>query len=218
MKRITFTLSPSLLAADDVDPLDLEFRLTSAILGLDASLESATIETVAHTGRTQTEPARPGLCRVGAHTFYAPRYFRADRDVPDICPDHSRAEEDAGVAELHRPLFEDITARTGLIPQIWHSGGGCMTIVIPLRTPEPGTSWAAPCYMGLQEGQDDDGRWHGSVSFYETDEQAEDGDGVDIVEAWGNNPSHPHEWAARIAEHYRTRTGQAHVADTQPHS
>jgi hypothetical protein len=213
MKRITFTLSPSLLVADDVDPIDLEFRLTAAILN--ATLEAAIIETVAHSGRTQTEPSRPGLCRVDGHTFYAPHYFRADRDVPDICPQHAQDEEDAEVAELHRPLFEEITRLTGLTPQIWHSGGGCMTIVVPLSTPEPGTGWSAPCYMGLQEGEEDDGRWHGSVSFYETDEQAEDGGGVDVLEAWGNNPSHPHQWAALIAEHYRARTGQAPAAGPQ---
>jgi hypothetical protein len=216
MKRITFTLSPSLLVADDVDPLDLEFRLGRAILGLDATFESATIETVAHLGGTHTETARPGVCRVGDHAFYAPRYFRANREVPDICPDHARAEEDAEMAELHRPLFEEVTRLTGLIPLIWHSGGGCMTIIIPLRTPEPGTGWSAPCYMGLQEGQEDDGRWHGSVGFYETDEQTEDGDGVDVVEAWGDNISHPHQWAAQIAEHYRARTGQAPAVDSSP--
>jgi hypothetical protein len=204
MKRITLTLSPKLLAADDVDPLELEFQLTSAILGL--TLESATLESVAHVGRTETETARPGVCRVGRHPFYAPHHFRADRAVPDICPEHARAEKDAEVAELHRPLFEDITRRTGLTPQIWHSGGGCMTIVIPLTTLEPGQDWSAPCYLGLQEGQDDDGRWYGSVSFYETDEQAGDGDGVDVVQAWDNNPLHPHEWAALIAEHHHTRT------------
>jgi len=206
MKHITYTLAPTLLVGDDVNPLDLEFLLIKALTG--ATFEAATIETIAHIGRTQTEAARPGTCYVGAHPFYAPQSFPADRPVPDICPDHARTEEDAQVQDLHRPLFTEVTRLTGLTPLIWHSGGGCMTIVIPLSTPEPGQDWAAPCYMGLQEGDTDDGRWYGSVSFYATEEQTGNGDGVDIVTAGSDNPQHPHQWAAQIAEHHHAHTAQ----------
>lgn len=193
MKRLTFKLSPILLVGDDVDPIDLGSRLTGAFLDLNATFDIGTIEAIG-IGRTETEPARPGTCRIDGHTFYAPHYFPAGREVPDICPDHARSEEDAEVQELHRPLFEEVARLTGLHPLIWHSGGGCMTIVIPLATPEPGAGWSAPCYMGLEEGQDDEGRWYGSVSFYATEEQAGGGDGVGVVEAWGN-AQYPHQWA-----------------------
>ena len=206
MQRITCTISPILLAPDDVDPADLEYRLSSAILNLDPALGLGTIEAIAHRAPARTEPARAGTCRIGGHTFYAPHYFPLGRELPDICPTHARAEADDQVAELHRPLFEEITRLTGLTPQLWHSGGGVMTFVVPLTAAKPGEDWSPPCYMGLEEGQDGEGRWFGSVSFYATHDQADTGDGISVVSAPPASPQRPHQWAAAIAEHYRART------------
>ena len=197
MKRVTLTLRPSLIVPDDAEPILLADTIAKAILTI-TDVERVEI------GRPETGPAQESICQVGHHHFYVPQHFTGRRPVPDICPAHAHAEHQATVLAFHQPLFTEITRLTGLNPLIWHSGGGTMTIVVPLNNPAPDADWSTPCYMGLVEDTDDDGRWYGSVGYYATEEQRENGDETTIV-AWGN-AQHPQEWATLIAAHYRSLT------------
>lgn len=212
MQRHTIPLILTVLAEDDVDHLDLRYRIESSILQADTLKNVHGIHHVESIGSGQakpgTETARPGTCKVGPHPFYAPLYFPGHRPVPDICPSHAASEHHAQVVKEHSILFTEVTRLTGLTPMIWHSGGGTMTIVIPLTDPAPGEDWSFPCYMGLEEGRTDENLWYGSFSFYSSDEHHEAG-GLDIVHE--DEPQHPHEWARRIAEHYHN-----HVTHQQP--
>jgi hypothetical protein len=207
MQRITLTLTPMAITGDDTSVLDFEQAVTAALLTVPG------METILVSGMN-AEPTREGTCRTGGHVFHAPFFFPSDQPLPDICPDHARAQEDDEIAQLHQPLFTEITRLTGLHPRIWHSGGGNMTIVVPLTDPEPGQDWQAPCYMGLNEGVTDDGRWLGTVSFYATEKAVEWGPDADIVDADTDNPLHPNEWARLIAQHHATLTQAASPASS----
>lgn len=217
MQRITLALSPVLLVPDGTDPHRLQQEITGALLDLEA------VETVViHGGATSTEPAREGTCRVGGHDFYAPYFFPTDRPVPDICPRHDQEEEDARVAAQHRPLFAEITRLSGLTPQIQDTGGGTMTIVIPVTPPapsqpgQPEPDWPVPCYLGLVEDVTAQGHLSGTVDFYATREAIDSGEGDPVAEAPFGDPQHPHTWARQIAAHHQLTTGATTAQPTGP--
>ena len=194
MKRVIRNLHPSLIVPDD-EPILLARRIAEAIDTMDD------VELVA-IARTAVEPAHESFCHVGNHHFSVPRHFSTHRPVPDICPEHARTEHEAAVLAFHQSLFDEVTKLTGLTPRIWHSGGGTMTIIIPLHEPAPGTDWSTPCYMGLAEDHDDTG-WYGSVDYYATEEHHDAGDETTVVYT-GDDPQHPQEWAHQIAAHYQS--------------
>ncbi|MCE0540417.1 hypothetical protein LWF15_33480 [Kineosporia rhizophila] len=202
MKRVILPYSFSVLVPDETETFELGMRIGDVIHEALRQANLPGIDTIEHLSHSasQASPARPGTCRVGDHIFYAPKYLHTDQAVPDICPSHAVSEHHQQVLAEHHPLFEEVIRLTGLIPVIWHSGGGTMTIVIPLTSTESDDDWSYPCYMGLEEGRTDEGLWYGTVSFYESEDDYEDG-GLGVVR--GSEPRHPHDWARRIAAHHR---------------
>lgn len=190
MKRVTLNLTPSLIVEDDTDVVELQYRVTKEVMRLDG-IESVGI------GRADTSPVRSGTCRVGPHEFHVDKFFPVDKAVPDICRGHWMEEKETEAAEEHAPLFEEVERLTGLVGHIWQSGGMTMTVVIPLPEADDGY----PCYMALQEGVEDDGRWSGSIGFYST---PEDDEGDQLWHGYDEDALTPQQWAEKIATHYTT--------------
>ena len=105
--------------------------------------------------------------------------------------------EDAEIE--HAPFFDALRKITGLQGHIWQSGGMTMTIQVPLPgAATHGDDAGYPAYEGLKEGEDEDGRWYGSVALYTT---YDDESPVVVVEAY-TEPLHPSKWAEQVAAHY----------------
>lgn len=196
MKRITLNLSPVLLVEDEADVLDLQQSIVKHLMGLD------TVETVI-CRRADVDVARSSFCVPGDHEFVVESQHTHAETLPTVCRSHWYEGQIKAATDEHQALW-DALAEHDMGGYIWQSGGMTMTIQIPLHA-EDGEQDDRdyPAYLGLKEGETEDGRWFGSVGFYKTwDEQD---DCPQIVTAY-DEPLAPAEWAAKIAEHRATLT------------
>ncbi|MCD5316155.1 hypothetical protein [Kineosporia babensis] len=193
MQYIKFDTSVIMLVPDETAVPEMETRLAHDLLDIND------VHRILVSARPKAIPARPGVCRIGGHDFLSDWNLPPDRDVPDVCREHviTAIERD------HAEMFDYIREATNgeLQPRIEHTGGGTMTIIIPLPG-ATGEDWPVPLYMGLQEDTNDLGRWAGGVGFYLTEDDAMSGTETTVVRSYKYEYT-GREWAQQVAEHYR---------------
>jgi len=167
-------------------------------------------------GAIQTGPARLVTCRIGGHSFYPGLWHTYPSQ---ICPGHAEEQLMRDEQDRHRPLFTAIEHSSRLRPELIGDGRGAVLVHIPLGSTPAGADRSgqpdspsypgdgnrlmqAPCYRGRITAYGGDGRYYGELGYYPDPGCLLRAECIPVVQAQSERALYPHEWAARIVDHY----------------
>lgn len=212
LQNVSVPLTVDLLVPTGTPQATYLNGLMESVRGFDPGGWTGAEVNAVQVGAIRTSPARLAVCRVDGHEFYPGLWHLYP---PQICPGHAEEQLMAEERARHRPLFAAIEHSSRLRPELIGDGRGAVLMHIPVAappaTPDPAAPMGltietrlmqAPCYRGRITGYGADGRFSGELGYYPDPGYIARAECLPVVRAQGHHALHPHEWAARIADHY----------------